>query len=128
MIKIIVILFVLLPAVCSAGVSGSMYFGKYFESKYLDLERRPVLYHAGVYLEIDFGDSLPVLFLEDKTLMAGRGVVGFNPIQINYKVGVKKAIKNVQLIYQHECLHPVDGVTNGLAAQSYNLIEIRYDF
>lgn len=128
MIKYLAILFLLIPSLSFADISGSVYFGKYFESKYYDLEDRPILYHAGVYLEIDLDDKLPVLFLDNKTFITNQNNTGFNPSQTNYKLGLRKTFDNIEVIYQHECLHPVDGTSDGAVAQGYNLIEIKYNF
>lgn len=111
-----------------ADVSGYFFFGKYFESSYLDLERRPVGYHAGIHLDIEIDEKWPTLFIENKTLMEGHGDIGFNPSQINYKIGLKQIFKPFEVIIKHECLHPVDGTSNGRAAQSYSLIEGRINF
>ena len=128
MIKIIVILFILSPAICFADISGYLFFGKYLNSNHLDLEERLIEYHSGIHLEIEVDEKWPTLFIEDKTLIGGRGNIGFNPSQINYKIGLKQMFKSFEMIIKHECLHPIDGTSDGRAAESYNLIEGRYHF
>lgn len=127
--SVVVIFFILLvPSFCSADVSGFLFFGKYFNSNYSDLEKRPIQYHAGIHLDIKIHEKWPVLFLEDKSLIGGHGYIGFNPSQINYKIGLKQKFEPFEIIIKHECLHPVDGTSNGKKAESYNLIEGRYNF
>ena len=50
------------------------------------------------------------------------------PKQINYTMGVKHKYKAIEIIMSHKCLHPVDGISNGTKAKSYNLIEGRFNF
>lgn len=128
MIKIIIFLIILFPSICFADVSGYLFFGKYIESSYMDLEKRPIKYHAGIHLDIKIGERWPVLFVENKTVIGGQGNIGFNPSQINYKIGLKQTFQPFEIIIKHKCLHPIDGISNGRSAQSYNLIEGRYNF
>ena len=109
-------------------LSGYLFFGQYFDSTYLDLEGRPVKYRAGTHLEFETKKNWPTLFLENETFMQGGSEGGFYPSQVNYELGLKQTFGTTEFILTHKCLHPVDGRSNGLAAQDYGLIEVRYGF
>lgn len=107
-------------------LSGFLFFGQYFNSSYEDLEKRPVNYQAGIYLESKPFKDITV-FLEHKTLMdAKTGALTFHPVQINYKLGLSYTMDKLKWTFQRECLHPVDGISGGSRAQSYNLIQLQY--
>ena len=113
-----------------AVLTGYLYFGQYYDSSLLDLEGRKVKYRAGIHIDLSVAEGT-TLFVEDETLMTDTVGTAFKPGQINYKVGVVQDIwlmENGTIILQHECKHPVDGASEGEAAQSYNLIELRYEF
>jgi len=108
-------------------LTGYLYFGHYFGSSYTDLEYRPVTYRAGIHLDFSLADNT-TLYVEDETLIVDNSETGFNPGQVNYKVGLIHKLNKVEIHYKHECQHPVDGMSRGAAAQSYNLVEVRYGF
>jgi len=113
---------------CTFLLSGYLYFGQYYDSSLLDLEGRPVKYRSGIHLEFETIDKGPVFLVESETLMRGSSGTGFYPGQNNYKLGLKQKIWDVEILLERKCLHPVDGRSNGAAAQSYGLIEFRYGF
>jgi hypothetical protein len=108
-------------------LSGHLFFGHYLNSSYLDLEDRPVKYRAGIHLNFNLGEDT-TLYLEDETLIVDNSDTGFNPGQINYKIGIIRKMGSVDIIFKHECLHPIDGRSGGADAQSYNLVEMRLGF
>jgi len=126
--KIIIIFLIFVPSLCFAEVTGYLFVGKYLKSDYFDLEKKHIRYRAGIHLEITTVEKGPILFLEDETLMENMNDNGFKPSQINYKIGLNQKINQFNIIIKHECLHPVDGKSNGTAAQSYTLIEGRFNF
>lgn len=126
MIKIIVFLIILYPSFCFADVSGYLFLGKYFNHEKTDLEGRDINYKAGIYLE--HKSELATFFMKEETLIRDIDNGNSFPKQINYMIGVKQKYKNIELILTHECLHPVDGLSGGKKAKSYNLIEGRLNF
>lgn len=127
MIKIIIFLIILFPSISFAEVSGYLFLGKYFDSsQWTDLEERKINYRAGIYLEIE--SKWVTFFMKDETLIGDMDFPRSYPKQINYMLGFKRKIKSLDIIYTHECLHPVDGISNGEKARKYNLIEGRYNF
>ena len=126
MIKIIVFLTLLFPSLCFAEVSGYLFFGKYLNYQPSDLEDRKIAYRAGIHLEMK--TNLVTVFIRDETLIEDIDGVSSYPKQINYMIGLKQKIYDFEIILKHECLHPVDGVSGGRKAESYNLIEGRYNF
>lgn len=126
MIKIIVFFFLLYPSICFADISGYLFLGKYLNHSQTDLENREVNYKAGIYLEID--TKWPTLFLKEETLIRDIENSSSYPKQINYMIGLKQKIYNVDIVLKHECLHPIDGTSGGRKAESYNLIEGRLNF
>lgn len=109
-------------------LSGFLFFGQYFDSTLTDLEYRPVKYRAGIHLDIKTIDKGPVLFVEDETLISGYGEGNFNPIQINYKVGLSQKIGDFEAILMNECKHLIDNTQGKKNGQEYKLIELRYYF
>ena len=126
MIKIIMILLILWPSISFADVSGYLFLGKYLDYKPSDLEDRKIAYRAGIHLEME--SELATVFIRDETLIEDIDNGKSYPVQINYILGIKKEIGAFELIFKHECLHPVDGTSGGRKASSYNLIEGRINF
>ena len=126
MIKIIIFLTMMFPSICFAEVSGYLFLGNFFDSNLQDLEGREIKYSAGIYLEIDA--KWTTFFMKDETLIRDIENLRSYPKQINYMIGLKKDFGPIELIYTHECLHPVDGMSNGDKAEKYNLIEGRINF
>ena len=124
--KIIIFLLILYPSISSADISGYLFLGKYLNHEQQDLENRKINYRAGIYLEIK--TRYPTFFLQEETLIRDIEKDSSYPKQINYMLGIKQKIYDFELIMTHECLHPIDGVSNGKQAESYNLIEARYNF
>lgn len=109
-------------------LSGYFFIGAYGESSFKSLERKKINYRAGIHLDFEIGKKT-MLFIEDETLMESLSEDGsFLPRQINYKIGITHTMGNFEGILKHECLHPIDGWSNGSLSQSYNLIEMRYNF
>lgn len=123
---LLIIMLVALPSFCLADVSGYLFLGKYYSHKKNDLEGREINYNAGVYLELE--SRWITLFTKDETLIGDIDGGRSYPKQINYMIGIKRKYKAIELIITHECLHPVDGASNGEKATSYNLIEGRLNF
>ena len=109
-------------------LSGFLFFGQYFDSTFTALEGHEVKYRAGIHLDLPTFDKGPILFVEDETLMDGAEGGNFHPVQINYRVGLIQRFGNFEAIVENRCLHPVDGVSNGIKSQEYKLIEVRYHF
>ncbi|MCK5615312.1 hypothetical protein KAR91_76315 [Candidatus Pacearchaeota archaeon] len=126
MMKIIVVLIILFPSVCSAEVSGYLFSGKYLSQNQTDLEGRNITYKAGVYLEIK--SRWPTLFIKEETLI--RDIVNSDsfPKQINYTMGIKYKWESLEIIMTHKCLHPVDGISGGAKSKDYDYIEGRFNF
>lgn len=124
--KLIIFLIFIFPSVCFAEVSGYLFLGKYFDYGPQDLENRDISYYAGINLE--FKTKGPTFFLREETLIRvienGRSY----PKQINYMMGLKQKLYDFEIILKHECLHPVDGISGGRKAETYDLIEGRYNF
>ena len=126
MIKFLILLILFCPSLAFAEISGYLFLSRYYSHEQQDLEGREVNYKAGVYLEKK--TKWPTFFLKEETLIFDIDDGKSYPRQINYMIGIKQKIKSFELILQHECLHPVDGASNGRKAESYNLIEGRYNF
>jgi hypothetical protein len=126
MIKIIIFSILLIPSLCFAKGSGYLFLGKYLNYKAQDLENREISYYAGIYLEHE--TKGPTLFIREETLIRDIDNWGSYPKQVNYTLGLKQKVYNFEIILKHECLHPVDGISGGKKAESYNLIEGRYNF
>ena len=126
MIKITLLLIILFPSVSFADVSGYLFLGKYLNYQQRDLENREINYRAGIYLEIK--SKWPTFFMKEETLI--RDITGGKsyPKQINYTIGLKQEIYDFEITLKHKCLHPVDGISGGKKAETYNLIEGRYSF
>ena len=107
-------------------LSGFLFLGQYFDSNLTDLEYRPVEYRAGVHLDIKTVEKGPVLFVEDETLISGYADGNFNPIQINYKIGLSQRMGNFEAIIMNECKHLIDNTQGKRNGQDYKLIELRY--
>lgn len=122
----IIILLLIFPSICFADMSGYLFLGKYLNHKQQDLEGRKVNFHAGIYLE--YKTKWPTLFIKEETLIEDIENNSSYPNQINYTIGLRHKIYNFDIILKHECLHPVDGTSNGRKAESYNLIEGRFNF
>lgn len=127
MIKVFLFLIFLSPSVCFAETSGYLFLSKYFDYDKATVEGRQISYRAGVYLEIK-KTRWPTFFMQDETLITNIEGGKAYPKQINYKIGIKQKIKSFELIVQHECLHPVDGISGGNRAEVYDMIEGRYNF
>ncbi len=126
MIKTLIMLILLFPSISLADVSGYLFLGKYYNHEKTDLEGRDINYKAGVYLELK--SKWITLFTKNETLINDIEGGKSYPKQINYKIGIKQKYKAIELIVTHECLHPVDGSSNGTKAEAYNLIEGRINF
>ena len=124
--KLILILLLLIPSISFAEVSGYLFLGKYLNNSQQDLENRDISYYAGINLE--FKTKGPTFFLREETLIRDIENGRSYPKQINYMMGLKQRIYGFEVVLKHECLHPVDGISGGVKAESYDLIEGRYNF
>lgn len=115
-----------MPISALAEMSGYLFFGKYLRQKQENVEDIKINYKAGIYLEYE--TKWPTLFLKEETLIGDIEGRSSYPKQINYMVGIKQKIKSVEVIFSHECLHPIDGTSGGAKATSYDLIEGRINF
>ena len=125
-LRLVVVFMFLFPSSVLAEMSGYLFLGKYLNYKQTDLEGREVKYIAGIYLEYE--TRWPVFFLKEETLIGDVEGRSSYPKQINYLIGMKQKIKSIDIILKHECRHPVDGMSGGMRAESYDLIEGRINF
>ena len=87
---------------------------------------------TGIHLEMSlfklqslFTDTRPKFscFIENEVLLDGNNGMNFYPASTNFIIGLKMAVKQFELKYQHECRHPHEG--RGDKTEQYNLIEGR---
>lgn len=126
MIKIIILLIILFPSISFAEISGYLFLGKYYNHEKTDLEGRDINYKTGIYVELK--TKWVTLFTKDETLISDIDNGKSYPKQINYTIGIKQKFKAIEILLKHECLHPVDGASEGRKATSYDLIEGRINF
>lgn len=121
-----ILLFLLFPSLCFAGTSGYLFLGKYLEHGQKSLEDKDISYYAGVQAEFKF--DLATLIIKETTFMRTIDEGGGYPKQINYLLGLKKRIGKLEIIFAHECRHPVDGRNGSWDAYKFNTLEGRLNF